>query len=86
MGIRYDHHNIHGNIFTPRLSYKWAVNENNTFRFGVGNGFRVANVFSEDHSALSGARETVIAEDLKPEKSYNANINHVTRFFHPSDL
>ena len=81
MGIRYDHHNIHGNIFTPRLSYKWAVNENNTFRFGVGNGFRVANVFSEDHSALSGARETVIAEDLKPEKSYNANINHVTRFF-----
>jgi outer membrane receptor for ferrienterochelin and colicins len=80
-GMRYDYHPVHGNIFTPRLSYKWTPNENNTFRFGLGNGFRVANVFNEDHAALSGAREVILEENLKPEKSYNANINHVTRFF-----
>jgi outer membrane receptor for ferrienterochelin and colicins len=80
-GMRYDYHPVHGNIYTPRLSYKWTPNENNTFRIGLGNGFRVANVFSEDHAALSGAREVILAEDLQPEKSYNANINHVTRFF-----
>ncbi len=80
-GIRYDYNSDHGNIFTPRLNYKWTPNDNNTFRLGFGNGFRVANVFSEDHAALTGAREVVVANDLKPEKSYNFNVNHTTRLF-----
>lgn len=80
-GLRYDYHPVHGNIFSPRVSYKWTPNENNTFRIGVGNGFRVANVFNEDHAAISGARQVILAEDLKPERSYNINVNHVTRFF-----
>lgn len=80
-GIRYDYNSDHGSIFTPRLNYKWTPNDNNTLRLGFGNGFRVANVFSEDHAALTGAREVVIATDLKPEKSYNFNLNHTTRLF-----
>jgi len=80
-GLRYDYNSEHGNILTPRLNYKWTMDDNNTFRLGFGNGFRVANVFSEDHAALTGAREVVIAADLKPEKSYNFNINHTTRLF-----
>lgn len=80
-GLRYDYNSEHGNILTPRLNYKWTMDDNNTFRLGFGNGFRVANVFSEDHAALTGAREVVIAADLKPEKSYNFNVNHTTRLF-----
>lgn len=80
-GIRYDYNSVHGNILTPRLNYKWTPDENNTFRAGFGNGFRVANVFSEDHAALTGAREVVITEDLLPEKSYNFNLNHTMRLF-----
>jgi len=80
-GLRYDYNSEHGNILTPRLNYKWTMDDNNTFRLGFGNGFRVSNVFSEDHAALTGAREVVIAADLKPEKSYNFNINHTTRLF-----
>ncbi len=80
-GLRYDYNSDHGNILTPRLNYKWTPNENNTFRMGFGNGFRVANVFSEDHAALTGAREVIIASNLKPEKSYNFNINHTIRLF-----
>jgi len=80
-GLRYDYNSEHGNILTPRLNYKWTLDNNNTFRLGYGNGFRVANVFSEDHAALTGAREVVIASDLKPEKSYNFNVNHTTRLF-----
>lgn len=80
-GLRYDYNSEHGHILTPRLNYKWTPNDNNTFRLGFGNGFRVANVFSEDHAALTGAREVIIAKDLKPEKSYNVNVNHTTRFF-----
>lgn len=80
-GMRYDYHPVHGSIYTPRLSFKWTPDENNTFRLGAGNGFRVANVFNEDHAALSGAREVVLEENLRPERSYNLNINHVTRFY-----
>lgn len=80
-GLRYDYNSEHGNILTPRLNYKWTMDDNNTFRLGFGNGFRVANVFSEDHAALTGAREVVIASNLKPEKSYNFNVNHTTRLF-----
>src|SRR5690606_39960987 len=31
-GLRYDRHNHHGNIFSPRLSFKYSPNKTNTFR------------------------------------------------------
>ena len=84
LGFRYDHNNIHGNIFTPRFAYKWSVNENNILRFNAGTGFRVVNLFTEDHAALTGARDVVILNDLKPEKSYNANLNFVKKIYFDS--
>ena len=33
------------------------------------------NIFTEDHAALTGARDLVIEEDLAPEQSYNINLN-----------
>ncbi|WP_168036365.1 TonB-dependent receptor [Neolewinella antarctica] len=81
-GIRYDHDNRHGNIFTPRLNYKWSSkNLQNTVRLSVGNGYRVANVFTEDHAALTGARDVVFADELLPERSWNANVNYVKKHF-----
>lgn len=84
LGFRYDHNNIHGNIFTPRLAYKWSINDNNIFRFNAGTGFRVVNLFTEDHAALTGAREVMILNDLKPEKSYNVNLNFVKKIYFDS--
>lgn len=78
LGLRYDHNSIHGSILTPRLNYKWSsANRNNTLRLSVGNGYRVANVFTEDHAALTGSRDVVFINDLKPETSWNGNINFV---------
>jgi outer membrane receptor for ferrienterochelin and colicins len=77
-GIRYDHHNQHGNIFSPRLSFKFSPNKNNTIRLSGGNGFRVVNLFTEDHAALTGARTVIIKSELKPEQSWNGNLNYVT--------
>jgi len=75
-GIRYDNNSIYGNIWTPRLNYKWAnKDESSVMRFGLGTGYRVVNVFTEDHAALTGAREVVFTEDILPEKSWNININ-----------
>jgi outer membrane receptor for ferrienterochelin and colicins len=75
-GLRYDYNNEHGSILSPRLSFKYSPDANNTFRLSGGNGYRVVNLFTEDHAALTGAREVVIAAALKPEKSWNGNINY----------
>jgi outer membrane receptor for ferrienterochelin and colicins len=77
-GLRYDYNSIHGNILTPRLNYMFKPNSTNTFRLSFGTGYRVANVFTEDHAALSGARDVVFTETLKPEKSVNVNLNYQT--------
>jgi len=80
IGARYDYNNLHGTIFSPRVNYKWnSKNNKNILRFSVGNGFRVANIFTEDHAALSGAREVVFDGELSPETSWNANVNYVKK-------
>lgn len=80
LGLRYDYHSLHGNIFTPRINYKWqSYNKKNIIRMSVGNGYRVANVFTEDHAALTGARKVEFIENLKPETSWNGNINFVKK-------
>ena len=80
LGVRYDFNSIHGAIFSPRVNYKWNSNDNkNIVRISVGNGFRVANVFTEDHAALTGAREVEFEVELAPETSWNTNINYVKK-------
>lgn len=78
LGGRYDYNSIHGGIFSPRINYKWSSEDNSDIiRITAGNGFRVANVFTEDHAALTGAREVVFNGELSPETSWNGNINYV---------
>lgn len=81
-GVRFDHHRDHGAIVSPRTSVKWRPFHDNTIRLNAGTGFRVVNLFTEDHAALTGSREVVIAEALEPERSYSAavNVNQVLEF------
>jgi outer membrane receptor for ferrienterochelin and colicins len=79
-GSRYDYNTDHGSIYTPRFAYKFSPNFKNTFRINAGTGFRVVNLFTEDHAALTGAREVIVEEDLRPEESYNINLNYVRKF------
>ena len=86
-GMRYDYNSIHGSIYTPRFNYKWnSEDKKNILRVSLGTGYRVANVFTEDHAALTGAREVVLLSDLNPETSYNGNINYVKKMFTKNDL
>nr|WP_121269464.1 TonB-dependent receptor [Pedobacter schmidteae] len=80
-GFRYDYNSVHGNIFTPRMAYKWTINDNNILRLNAGTGFRVVNIFTEDHAALTGARTVKIAGELKPEKTYNVNLNFLKKIY-----
>ena len=79
IGGRYDYHLKHGSIFTPRLNVKVDPTSKSEIRVGYGNGFRVVNLFTEDHAALTGAREVIVSEGLNPEKSHNLNLNYVKR-------
>lgn len=86
LGARVDFHKNHGTIFTPRIAYKYAPSEDNIIRLNAGTGFRVVNLFTEDHAALTGGRNVIIEEKLNPEKSYNVNLNYIKKFFFNSGL
>ncbi len=82
LGVRYDYNSIYGSIFTPRLNFKTSNKEQSSiFRFSMGSGYRVTQVFTEDHAALTGARDVVFLNDLKPEKSWNINLNYVRKIY-----
>lgn len=80
LGTRFDYNSNHGAIFTPRIAYKWKPTENDVFRVNAGTGFRIVNLFTEEHAALTGAREVIISENLDPEKSYNINANYLKKY------
>ncbi|WP_341227151.1 TonB-dependent receptor [uncultured Arcticibacterium sp.] len=79
LGYRFDYHQEHGGIHTPRIAYKYNLNKFNILRLNVGTGFRVVNLFTEDHAALTGARTVDILSELEPEKSINANLNYMAK-------
>lgn len=81
-GLRADHHSRHGVIWSPRATLMWRPTADATFRVNVGTGFRVVNLFTEDHAALTGAREVIVAEELNPERSTSVafNYNQVIEF------
>ena len=81
LGARYDYNNNHGSIFTPRLAYKWRINQNNILRFNTGTGFRIVNLFTEEHAALTGSRDVIVLEELRPERSFNVNLNYLKKMY-----
>jgi outer membrane receptor for ferrienterochelin and colicins len=76
LGMRYDRHPVHGSIFTPRFALKWNTAPHSVLRLNGGTGFRVVNLFTEEHAALTGARTVEIKEALRPEQSFNVNLNY----------
>ncbi len=81
LGGRYDYDPRHGNIFTPRMAYRYKSEKEDILRLNAGTGFRVVNIFTEEHAALTGARDVIISEDLKPERSYNINFNYLKKLY-----
>lgn len=68
-GLRLDYQNEHGAILAPRLALKYSPSDRTLFRANFGTGFRLVNVITEDHAALTGSRKIVFAEKLKPERA-----------------
>lgn len=81
LGIRYDYDDRHGSIITPRIAYSYKLTDDDILRVNSGTGFRVVNLFTEEHAALTGARNVIITETLRPETSYNININYLKKMY-----
>ncbi len=81
LGARYDYDKRHGSIFTPRVAYRFKPTKHDILRLNAGTGFRVVNLFTEEHAALTGARDVIIEEALDPEQSYNVNLNYLKKLY-----
>ncbi|SIS37192.1 outer membrane receptor for ferrienterochelin and colicins [Zobellia uliginosa] len=81
LGMRYDYDKRHGSIYTPRMAYRYKMADNDIIRLNAGTGFRVVNLFTEEHAALTGARDVVVTEELKPEQSFNINLNYLKKIY-----
>ncbi|MGB5555065.1 MAG: TonB-dependent receptor, partial [Flavobacteriaceae bacterium] len=81
LGIRFDYDKRHGTIFTPRTAYRYKISDTDILRFNAGTGFRAVNLFTEEHAALTGARDVVVIEELKPERSFNLNLNYLKKIY-----
>lgn len=78
-GVRLDYYDAHGPVVSPRVNLKYKPGKWSTLRMNFGTGFKVVNLFTEDHAFVTGQREVVLEEKLAPERSYNGAIgfNHV---------
>ena len=76
-GLRIDHFNEHGFIYAPSFHLKYNPGQWLSLRLNAGTGFRLVNLFTEDHAFITGQREVKILEELNPEESksliFNAN-------------
>lgn len=79
LAMRFDYDLIQGLIVSPRTSLQYKANEQTQYRIGAGRGFRVVNVFTEDHAALTGDRKIQFAENLNPESTINSffSVDHI---------
>ncbi|MEO1480144.1 MAG: TonB-dependent receptor, partial [Bacteroidota bacterium] len=81
-GLRLDYQEDYGVVPSPRASLKLTPGDNTTLRLNAGTGFRIVNLFTEDHAAYTGARATVLLDDLAPERSVNGTVSlqHIVPF------
>jgi len=80
-GVRIDHHNLYGWLFTPRLHAKYDITDQTALRLAAGRGYRVANVFAENMGGLISSRQVAImgngrgAYGLEMEKAWNFGLS-----------
>ncbi|RYU79404.1 TonB-dependent receptor [Hymenobacter persicinus] len=79
-GLRLDRHNLYGWFLTPRLNVKYDVTANTVLRLAAGRGQRTANPLAENTGMLVSSREFVVADNLQPERAWNAG-GSFTQYF-----
>lgn len=90
-GLRYDYHNIYGNLWTPRLHLMFRPVETTSLKLSVGRGSRAANVLAENSNLLVSAASIYVngqllsdhpgeLESLDMEDAWNVGVNWNQKF------
>ncbi|MCL2844907.1 MAG: TonB-dependent receptor [Chitinivibrionia bacterium] len=77
-GARYDFHNVHGSIFSPRFAVNFSPDHHWNFMATAGKGFRTFNLFSENHAAITSALyivDSTSVANLRPETAWSVALN-----------
>ncbi len=56
LGMRYDYHNYFGSLFTPRIHFRYSINENIHVKVMAGKGRRVVNPILDNPGILASNR------------------------------
>ena len=70
-GVRWDHSNLYGSFFTPRLHIKYSPSNIVTLRTSIGKGYRSPHALAENVSLLASGRQIIFDSDLKQEEAWN---------------
>lgn len=63
-GIRYDHNNIYGGFWTPRLHLMYVPDELTTIKLSGGKGYRTSNILAENSYMFASARSVYVNNKL----------------------
>ncbi|NSW45461.1 MAG: TonB-dependent receptor [Bacteroidales bacterium] len=74
-GFRADYSLLYGMIYTPRLHFKYEINENTTLRLSGGKGTHFAYPVAENLSYMVSARKWYFLNPIKPEQAWNAGLS-----------
>jgi outer membrane receptor for ferrienterochelin and colicin len=80
MGLRLDHHQQFGFRLTPRFLVKFDPAAKSTIRVNAGTGWRTVNLFPENNNLLSGSRNIIFAEPIRPETALNMGVNVTQKY------
>jgi outer membrane receptor for ferrienterochelin and colicin len=80
VGLRADRHNQFGWRLTPRTMLRFNPTANLDLRASMGTGWRTVQLFPENIGLLTGNRDIVFAETIRPEGAWNAGVNATQRF------
>jgi outer membrane receptor for ferrienterochelin and colicins len=79
-GLRFDMNDHYGNFLSPRLHLKYDLGPLTALRASGGSGWRSANPYVENASALASSRTVVVEENLNAERSWNVGLALTHKF------
>lgn len=70
-GVRLDYHNLHGLWYAPKMNFKYTFLPDFTLKIAAGKGYRTANIYAENISAMHSARKFEVNPNLSYETAWN---------------
>jgi len=86
-GVRVDHHLTFGTFVSPRLHFRYSLDEFTAIKLAAGKGFRSANLIMENAGTLASSRQWIFEGNaarggfgFRPEEAWNMGVNLTRKF------